>query len=59
MLTSVIIIIISLVALNFLLLKFSCNKTQVKQVAEAKYVKKNTALVTNQLDAHGLAPTGS
>lgn len=50
--------IASLVALNFFLLIFSCNKTTKKEASEVKSVRRS-ALITNQLDARQLAPTGS
>lgn len=59
MVSSIILIVASLVILNFLLLAFSCNKTVKKGVSEVKPIQKHTVLTTNQLDAHELAPTGS
>lgn len=54
----IIVIITSLVVLNFLLLFFSCNKTTKKVIEDVKPIKRPT-LVANQLETHHLAPTGS
>lgn len=59
MITSIALIMASFVALNFLLLAFSCNKTVKKEVPKVKPVKKDSALLTSQLETHELAPTGS
>ena len=59
MITSIALIVASLVALNFLLLAFSCNKTIKKEVSKVKSVKKDSTLITSQLESHELAPTGS
>ncbi len=60
MIITVILIVASLVALNFFLLIFSCNKTTKKEViTNVKPIQQRPALVTNQYDAHQLAPTGS
>lgn len=61
MITTIIIFISALVALNFLLLKFSCNKTAQRKSAERPpYIikRKPTVITTQQLSNH-LAPTGS
>ena len=52
-------IVASLVALNFLLLGFSCNKTSKKEAVNVKTVKQVPDIVTSQLESHQLAPTGS
>ncbi len=68
MILTIVLILSSLVALNFLLLIFSCNKTS--KVAENKKarvtVRKSavvktpkTAIASTQLEAHPLAATGS
>lgn len=54
----IILILATLIVLNFILLKFSCNKTGKKEVVEVKSIK-DTNLVTSQLETHHLAPTGS
>lgn len=54
----IVLIITSLVFLNFLLLFFSCNKTTKKEIKEAKPIQGPT-LVANQLKTDHLAPTGS
>jgi len=50
-----------LVALNFILLFTSCNKTTKKKSLEKPYViiTKKKLAITNQLDSGQLAPTGS
>lgn len=69
MIITLVIVLASLVALNFLLLIFSCNKTPKKvdnRIPPYLKVKKNTTLQTKhaklktkQLDAGQLAATGS
>ncbi len=69
MILTIAIILASLVALNFLLLVFSCNKTPKKadnRIPPYLKVKKNVTLQTKhaklktkQLDAGQLAATGS
>lgn len=60
MIATIILIIASLVALNFFLLKFSCNKIIKKEVVKnVNPIQQRPALATNQFDAHQLAPTGS
>lgn len=54
----IILILAALVVLNFILLKFSCNKTSKKEVIEVKSIKDST-VVTSQLETHQFAPTGS
>jgi hypothetical protein len=62
MILTIILILSSLVALNFLLLFFSCNKT-TKKVDNRKPLRFNTEKapkrVTNQLRTRPLAATGS
>ncbi len=56
-----------LVALNFILLFFSCNKTSKKETTDSPQVIENMIskkivsrkVVTNQLPSTQLAPTGS
>jgi len=59
MILTITFILIALIAFNFLLLVFSCNKTS-KKVSE---VKKSTTLTTKRLTKQSaqvhLAPTGS
>lgn len=61
MILTITLIITSLVALNFLLLIFSCNKTTKKEASIHPYIvrKAKPTLVTTQLVSHQLAPTGS
>ncbi len=61
MIITITLILSSLVALNFLLLIFSCNKTTKKVTAENKVIFKPTKLQkpTKQLTSSQLAPTGS
>lgn len=62
MILTIAIVLASLVALNFLLLIFSCNKIPKKadkRVPPYLKVKKTATLKTNQLDSGQLAPTGS
>lgn len=51
----------SLVALNFLLLIFSCNKTSKKTTLESPIMYKTTksSVSTKQITRTQLAPTGS
>lgn len=55
---AIIFIISGLVVLNFLLLKFSCNKTTKKEMEVVKPLKQ-PKVVSNQLESHQLASTGS
>ena len=49
-----------LVALNFILLKFSCNKTAKRQSSAKPFVlKKHTTTLTTQSASNQLAATGS
>lgn len=50
--------IIILVAINFILLKFSCNKTNTKNSTNKKPIVLSTK-VTSLSDSRELAPTGS
>ena len=61
MILTIVIILAALVALNFLLLIFSCNKTDKVENRVPPYlkVKKNSTLKPKQLDSGQLAPTGS
>lgn len=60
MIMNITLIIASLVALNFILLVCSCNRTPKKEIAKIKPVKQQMPTpVTNQLDTHQLAATGS
>ena len=60
MITTIILIVASLVALNFFLLIFSCNKTTKKEVVKNfKFIQQRPTVITNQYDARQLAPTGS
>ncbi len=61
MIITITLILSSLVALNFLLLIFSCNKTTKKVTTENKVIFKPTKLQkpTKQLTSSQLAPTGS
>ena len=60
------IILSTLVAINFLLLKFSCNKTAKKKVSEKPFIIKKPSLkvqtaptITTQHASGQLAATGS
>ncbi len=59
MITIITLVITSLVVLNFLLLAFSCNKTKQKSAVKAQPIKRIPTIITNQLEAHQLAQTGS
>lgn len=69
MMLTITLILSGLVALNFLLLIFSCNKTTKKVVNEVSQeirtekspalIEKSPNLIPNQLPTHQLAPTGS
>lgn len=49
-----------LVALNFILLRFSCNKTTKRQSSAKPFVvKKHTTTITTQPASSQLAATGS
>jgi hypothetical protein len=55
-----ILVVAFLIALNFLLLAFSCNKTMKKDfIQAAKPDHQSDAVVTKQLHERQLAPTGS
>jgi hypothetical protein len=61
MILTIVLILSFLVALNFFLLFFSCNKT-TKTIDNHKAVNLNKvkrSIATNQLPSHQLAPTGS
>lgn len=50
----------ALVVLNFLLLKFSCNKTkQRKSTEKPLIIKRRPTVITKQQLPNQLAPTGS
>ena len=60
MLTTITLIFSALVVLNFLLLKFSTNKTVVRKSAERPFViKTKTKVITSPQFSNQLAPTGS
>ena len=61
MITTIILMLSFLVTFNFLLLIFSCNKTPKKGSRNTAKVIRNEEpiLVSNQLNTHQLAPTGS
>ena len=59
MLTTIIITLIILVAINFLLLTFSCNKIVNRKKAENRPSILRQAKLTNEQAATQLAPTGS
>ena len=63
MIMTITVILLSLVAFNFLLLFFSCNKITKKEVSKKPQVSKNKqpkpTLVSSQLPSSQLAPTGS
>ena len=61
MILTITIILTFLVALNFILLFTSCNKTSKKKSLEKPYVNisKKTLAITNQSESGQLAPTGS
>ena len=61
MIVTIILILSFLVAFNFLLLIFSCNKTTRKVEHKAPKVirTKSPTLVSSQLDTRQLSPTGS
>ncbi len=62
MIITIILILSFLVALNFLLLVFSCNKTSKKldnRKPRATKTEKAPTLVPSQLQTNQLAPTGS
>lgn len=62
MVITIILVLSSLVALNFLLLIFSCNKTsKVVKNKKPLVIKQNkpTTVVSTQLQTGQLAPTGS
>lgn len=54
-------VLIFLVALNFVLIYTSCNKSQKKKIAKKPYVIKNdnALIVTKELASDQLSPTGS
>lgn len=54
------IVLTVLVAINFLLLKFSCNKTTKREPIKKPFiVKKSTTTITTQQTSTQLAATGS
>ena len=60
MLTTITIIFSVLIAVNFMLLKFSCNKTvQRKSIDRPFVVIKKGTITTTQQRSRQLAPTGS
>ncbi len=69
MIVNIVLILSFLVALNFLLLIFSCNKTSrktdnrvphfAKSEPKAIIAKTKPAITANQLPSNQLAPTGS
>lgn len=62
MIMTFVLIIVPLIALNFVLLVFSCNKittNETNETNETKPVKQPAPLITSQLDPNPLAPTGS
>ncbi len=62
MIINIVLILCSLVVLNFLLLLFSCNKTSKKTVqkhANLTKVANEPKITSNQLSTRHLAPTGS
>jgi len=62
MIINIVLILSFLVALNFVLLIFSCNKTSKKldnRTPPFAKVKKKPTIVSNQLPTTQLAPTGS
>ena len=60
MLTTITIIFSVLVAVNFMLLKFSSNKINQRENVETPFIeKKKTTVITTQQLSSQLAPTGS
>ncbi len=61
MILTITIILTFLVALNFILLFTSCNKTTKKKSLEKPYVNitEKSLAITNQSESGQLAPTGS
>ena len=60
MLSTITIVLSVLVALNFLLLKVSCNKTtQIKSTERPLVIKTKTTVITTPQLSKQLAPTGS
>jgi len=61
MIMTITLIITFLVALNFILLFTSCNKTTKRPISEKPQIlkKESPATVTKQLPSAHLAPTGS
>jgi len=60
MLTTITIIFSVLVAINFMLLKFSSNKTiQRRNVKKPFIIKEKPTVITTQQHSSQLAPTGS
>lgn len=60
MLTTITILVSVLIILNFLLLKFSCNKTVQRKNTERPYIiSKRPTVITTQQVPNQLAPTGS
>jgi hypothetical protein len=61
MIVTITLILSFLVALNFILLIFSCNKTseKIKPVKTHVIINEEPILVSTQLQTHQLAATGS
>ena len=59
MLYMITIILSILVAINFLLLRFSCNKTTKRETLNKPFVIKKPSLPTTPQASSQLAPTGS
>ena len=61
MIMKITLLLFFLVAVNFLLLIFSCNKTTKKAQSKRKIVRdfREPKVVTKQLEQTQLAPTGS
>lgn len=61
MIITITLILTSLVALNFLLLIFSCNKTTKREKYEQPYIVRESkpTVSTTKLVSRQLAPTGS
>jgi hypothetical protein len=61
MILTITLILTSLVAINFLLLFFSCNKSTNKEKFEQPYIVRESkpTVATKQLATPQLAPTGS
>lgn len=59
MILTITIILSALVAINFLLLMFSCNKTTKREAEVKKATLVTTPKLTKQSDSRQLSPTGS